>query len=61
MRVLAISGSLQARSANLSLLRSAAASAPAGVEVVLFDGLRDLPHFNPDLEPNGAPIRTIAT
>src|SRR5437870_1396517 len=55
MRILAICGSLQARPANLALLRSAAANAPAGVEVVLFDGLRDLPHFNPDLEPEGAP------
>ncbi len=24
-----------------------------GVEVVLFDGIRELPHFNPDLESNG--------
>ena len=26
-----------------------------GVEVVLFDGLRDLPHFNPDIDASGAP------
>jgi len=26
------------------------AAAPPGVEVELYDGLRDLPHFNPDLE-----------
>ena len=50
MRILAISGSLQARSANLTLLQTAAASAPKGVTVVAFDGLRDLPHFDPDLE-----------
>jgi chromate reductase len=53
MRILAVCGSLQARSGNLSLLNAAAASAPRGVEVVLFDGLRDLPHFNPDLEASG--------
>ena len=55
VRILAICGSLQAKSTNLRLLEIAAARAPAGVEVVLFDGLRDLPHFNPDLEKDGEP------
>jgi NAD(P)H-dependent FMN reductase len=55
MRILAISGSLQAKSGNLALLTAAAASVPAGVELVLFDGLRDLPHFNPDIEATGVP------
>ena len=50
MRILAVCGSLQQKSANLTLLQRAAATAPQGVEVALFDGLRDLPHFNPDLE-----------
>jgi chromate reductase, NAD(P)H dehydrogenase (quinone) len=60
MRILAICGSLQSKSANLSLLRTAAANAPAGVDFVLFDGIRDLPHFNPDLEASGAPA-AVAT
>jgi chromate reductase len=55
VRILALCGSLQAVSANLALLHTAARSAPAGVEVVLFDGLRDLPHFDPDLEAKGVP------
>jgi NAD(P)H-dependent FMN reductase len=55
MRVLAVCGSLQARSGNLALLNMAAASMPPGVELVLFDGLRDLPHFNPDIEASGVP------
>ncbi len=54
MKILAICGSLQSESANLTLLRAAAATAPAGVEVRIFDGLRDLPHFNPDTEAHGA-------
>ena len=58
MRILAICGSLQAQSNNATLLRLAAASAPEGVEVVVFDGLRDLPHFNPDLEAN-APLAVV--
>jgi len=48
MRILGVCGSLQARSGNLALLTAAAASMPPGVELVIFDGLRDLPHFNPD-------------
>ena len=55
MRILAICGSLQRRSANLGLLETAVAVAPAAVSVVIFDGLRDLPLFNPDLEVDGVP------
>jgi NAD(P)H-dependent FMN reductase len=55
VRILAVCGSLQARSGNLALLQSARASAPAGVDVVIFDGVRALPHFDPDLEPNAPP------
>lgn len=55
MKIVAVCGSLQAKSKNLALLKIAAASAPPGVELVLFDGLQDLPHFNPDLEEHGVP------
>jgi chromate reductase len=50
MRFLAISGSLRRVSSNTALLRAAAALAPEGVEVEVYGGLGDLPHFNPDLE-----------
>ena len=53
MRLLAICGSLQENSGNLTLLRLAADVAPAGVAVELYDGLAHLPHFNPDLERSG--------
>src|SRR3954468_10347144 len=55
MRILAVCGSLQAKSGNLALLHVAQAAVPAGVELFLFDGLRDLPHFNSDLEAGGPP------
>jgi chromate reductase len=55
MKILAVSGSLQSKSRNRDLLRSAAAKAPAGVEVVPFEGLQDLPHFNPDIERDRTP------
>jgi NAD(P)H-dependent FMN reductase len=50
MRILAISGSLRASSSNGALLQAAAQLAPPGVELVLYAGLGDLPHFNPDLD-----------
>lgn len=57
MRILAISGSLRAGSSNTTLLRAAARLAPGGVAVDLYDGLGDMPHFNPDLEL--APIPAV--
>ncbi len=59
MRILGISGSLQARSTNLGLLESCAKAAPEGVEVRIFDGLRRLPLFDPDLEAAGPPPPVI--
>ena len=55
MRILAVCGSLKASSGNLALLKTAATLMPPGVDVVLFEGLGDLPHFNPDLETSGVP------
>ena len=52
--ILAISGSLRARSANTEALRAAALLAPDSVAVTFFDGLGGLPHFNPDLDGEGA-------
>jgi chromate reductase len=51
-RILAISGSLRRESSNTALLKAAAALAPPGTEIQLYDGLGDLPHFNPDIEAN---------
>lgn len=50
VRILTVCGSLQKNSANLELLRSAANAAPSHIHVVHFDGIRWLPHFDPDLE-----------
>ena len=55
MKIVAVCGSLQATSKNLMLLATAARVSPPGVAVVLFDGLGELPHFNPDIEANGVP------
>ena len=50
IRILAISGSLRCFSSNTTLLQAAARLAPQGVEITLYNGLAELPHFNPDLE-----------
>ncbi len=51
VRILAISGSLRSASSNTALLQAAIALTPNDVEIKLYAGLNDLPHFNPDLEP----------
>jgi len=56
MRILAISGSLRGGSSNTAVLKAARQLAPAGLEVVLYDGLAGLPHFNPDLDQAEPPM-----
>ena len=55
MRVLGIAGSLRRDSYNHALLRVAAERLPAGVELVEFDRLREIPLYDADLEEGGAP------
>jgi chromate reductase, NAD(P)H dehydrogenase (quinone) len=60
MQVLAISGSLRAGSHNTDLLQGAAAVAPDGIDVVLYDGLKELPPYDADDDVAGAqpePVR----
>lgn len=54
MRILAISGSLRAKSSSTSLVEAARLLAPPGVTVTVYDGLGSLPHFNPDLDAEGS-------
>ena len=50
MTILGIAGSLRAGSHNTQLLRLAAEELPEGVELVVFDGLAEIPAFDQDLE-----------
>lgn len=60
MRILAVCGSLQARSSNRALLRTAHRVAPAGVEVIDSVPVGDVPAFNPDVERDGpAPAAVV--
>jgi len=58
-RILAISGSLQSRSANTALVRLAASLADQCTDVDIFDTLHQLPYFNPELDVEPAP-RAVA-
>jgi chromate reductase, NAD(P)H dehydrogenase (quinone) len=50
MRILGISGSLRRDSHNTALLWAAAEMLPPGAELELFDGLRDVPPYDADLD-----------
>jgi chromate reductase len=59
MRVLGITGSLRRDSYNHALLREAAERLPAGVELVEFERLAEIPPYDADLEA-GAPPAAVA-
>ncbi len=51
IKVLALVGSLRAASINRQIAELAAAVAPDGVTVTLFEGLGELPFYNEDIDP----------
>jgi chromate reductase, NAD(P)H dehydrogenase (quinone) len=55
MRVLGISGSLRSGSHNTALLREAGRHMWDGVEFAIYDGLREIPPYDEDLEMEGVP------
>jgi len=61
VKVLAISGSLRSESYNTGLLRALAEEAPAGIEVELWNGLREIPAYDADddLELGPAPVEAL--
>ncbi len=60
MRILAISGSLRRDSHNTMLLRAAAELLPADVELVFWEGLRDVPPYDEDDDVEPAPPAVAA-
>jgi len=50
MRILGITGSLRSASVNAQLLNLAAGTLPDGVELAVWEGLRDIPPFDQDTE-----------
>jgi NAD(P)H-dependent FMN reductase len=60
VRVLLVSGSTRAESGNTAALVTAAAVAPGGVMPVLYEGLAQLPAFNPDDDGDRVPLEVAA-
>ena len=58
--ILAVSGSLRAKSTNTALLQACALLAPAGTRLELYEGTGALPHFNADLDTESAPAAVAA-
>lgn len=61
LRILGISGSLRRGSHNTNLLRAAAELLPPGVDLEVFDGLRDVPPYDADrdLEPGDPAVARL--
>jgi NAD(P)H-dependent FMN reductase len=55
IRLLAVCGSLRTASTNQALLEAAARLAPPGMIIDLFEGLAELPPFNPDIDSETPP------
>ncbi|MFF0163602.1 NADPH-dependent FMN reductase [Streptomyces sp. NPDC005263] len=54
VRILALVGSLRAGSHNRQLAEAAVKLAPEGADVVLFEGLADIPFYNEDIDVEGS-------
>jgi chromate reductase len=54
--ILLVSGSTRGGSTNTAALRTADAVAPEGISTVSYDGLADLPAFNPDHNTGDYPL-----
>lgn len=60
LRVLAVSGSLRSASSNSALVQALSKVAPDIVDVSIYDGLADLPAFNPDHDGESPPAAVSA-
>lgn len=54
-KILAISGSTRQRSTNLNLINAIIGLFSYEADIKLFQGLSDLPHFNPDIDTETSP------
>ena len=59
VNVLVLVGSLRAASVNRQIAELAAANAPDGVSVAIYDGLGDIPFYNEDIDESDAPAAVV--
>ncbi len=58
-KILAISGSTRQSSTNLSLIKAIIDLSADKLDIKIFDGLSDIPHFNPDLDTDYPPKKVV--
>ncbi|MDM5188683.1 NAD(P)H-dependent oxidoreductase [Bacillus sp. DX4.1] len=49
-KIVAISGSIREGSSNTNILKALAAFIPDGIDYTIYNGIKELPHFNPDMD-----------
>lgn len=54
-KLFALSGSLRQHSSNTQLLQAVVVAAPPTISIDLYQSLQELPHFNPDEDPQAYP------
>jgi NAD(P)H-dependent FMN reductase len=59
LKIFAVSGSLRADSSNTPILRAMAYLAQDCAQIEIYEGLPNLPHFNPDLDGENRPPATV--
>lgn len=60
IKILAISGSTRKTSSNLSLIKAIADLTSETFSITVFEGLTDIPHFNPDLDNENPPLQVTS-
>ncbi|MFE5602441.1 NADPH-dependent FMN reductase [Streptomyces coelicoflavus] len=59
LKILAVSGSLRTASFNSALVRAAQKHAPGGMTVEVYDGLRDIPPYDSDVDNDTPPAAVV--
>ncbi len=60
IKIIAISGSTRKNSSNLNLIKAIADLTSETFTISVFEGLSDIPHFNPDLDNENPPEQVIS-
>ncbi|MEO7988514.1 MAG: NADPH-dependent FMN reductase [Chryseolinea sp.] len=58
-KILAISGSTRKKSSNLNLINAIEELSSSVFSITIFEGLTDIPHFNPDLDNENPPHEVV--
>jgi len=55
-KIIAISGSIREASSNTNILKAISAFIPEGIDYSIYNGIKDLPHFNQDIDATEPPV-----